>query len=189
MKNEEKEEGATAVAATEQEKDRQTEAYTQEAKSAEEMSAELELARQEAKETYDRMLRLAAEFDNYKKRIEKERSTALKYAEEGLLRELLPSVDNLERAVEQGRTTNDVKVLLEGIELTLQGLLSSLDKVGLKPVSDTGAPFDPNYHEALAMEESEEIPENHILREFQKGYLYKDRLIRAAKVVVSKGKG
>jgi molecular chaperone GrpE len=181
---EEKGEGTTAAAEPEQEKVEQAEEDTAAAKLAE----ELELARQEASETYDKMLRLAAEFENYRKRIDKERSTAIKYAEEHILKELLPTIDNLERAVEQGRTADDVSVLLEGVELTLNGLVASLEKFGLKPVSDAGAPFDPNYHEALAMEPSEEIPENHILREFQKGYLYKDRLIRAAKVVVSKGK-
>jgi molecular chaperone GrpE len=150
---------------------------------------ELAQARQEAKDSYEKMLRLAAEFENYKKRIDKERSVAIKYADENILKELLPVVDNLERAVEQGRSTKDVEVLLEGVELTLKGMLDTVDKLGLKAVSDAGAPFDPNYHEALAMEVSEEVPANHIVREFQKGYLYKDRLIRAAKVVVSKGNG
>jgi molecular chaperone GrpE len=148
---------------------------------------ELELARGEARENYDKLLRLAAEFENYKKRIDKERVIAIKYAEENILKELLPSIDNLERAMEQGRDIDESKVILEGVELTLKGLLSTLEKFGVKPVSDIGAPFDPNCHEALAMEESADVPENHILREFQKGYIYKDRLIRAAKVVVSKG--
>jgi molecular chaperone GrpE len=154
-----------------------------------EVISELELVRKEAGENFDKFLRLAAEFENYKKRIEKERSIALKYAEENILKELLPSVDNLERAVELGRCTEGGDVLLEGVELTLKGLRDTLDKFGLKPISAVGAPFDPNYHEALAMEASEEIPANHILREFQKGYLFKDRLIRAAKVVVSRGNG
>lgn len=149
----------------------------------------LALARQEARDNYEKMLRLAAEFDNYKKRIEKERSITIKYAEENILRELLPVVDNLERAVEEGRSARDAGALLEGVELTLKGLGDTLSKFGLKAVSDVGAPFDPNYHEALTMEPSDEIPANHILREFQKGYLYKDRLIRAAKVVVSRGNG
>jgi molecular chaperone GrpE len=151
--------------------------------------SELELVRKEARENFDKMLRLAAEFENYKKRVEKERSIALKYAEENILKELLPSVDNLERALDQGRSSEDVAVLLEGVELTRKGLLDTLEKFGLKPVSAVGASFDPNFHEALAMEASEEIPANHILREFQKGYLFKDRLIRAAKVVVSRGNG
>jgi molecular chaperone GrpE len=150
---------------------------------------ELAQAQQEARDNYEKMLRLAADLDNYKKRIEKERSIALKYAEENILKELLPVVDNLERAVEQGRSTKDADVLLEGVDLTLKGLQDTMDKFGLRAVSDVRAPFDPNYHEALAMEASEEVPANHILREFQKGYLYKDRLLRAAKVVVSKGNG
>jgi molecular chaperone GrpE len=159
----------------------------EEEKGEEEEVSELEVAKKEALEHYEKMLRLAAEFENYKKRMEKERSVAIKYAEENILKELLPFIDNLERALEQGRSTEDGKVLLEGVELTLKGLLDSLEKFGLKSVSNVGEPFDPNYHEALTMEASEEIPENHILREFQKGYMLKDRLIRAAKVVVSKG--
>lgn len=160
----------------------------EEEQGGEEELSELEVAKKEAQEHYEKMLRLAAEFENYKKRMEKERSVAIKYAEENILKELLPFIDNLERALEQGRSTDDGKVLLEGVELTLKGLLDSLEKFGLKSVSHIGEPFDPNYHEALTMEASAEIPENHILREFQKGYMLKDRLIRAAKVVVSKGK-
>lgn len=183
MTEQDKNAGETpAVAEAEQEAVKSPEGEQGEA----EVISELELARKEARENFDKMLRLAAEFENYKKRVEKERSIAFKYAEENILKELLPSVDNLERAVEQGQCAEDVGVLLEGVELTLKGLRDTLDKFGLKPVSAVGAPFDPNYHEALAMEASEEIPANHILREFQKGYLFKDRLIRAAKVVVSK---
>jgi molecular chaperone GrpE len=151
--------------------------------------SELELVKAEARENFDKLLRLAAEFENYKKRAEKERSTALKYAEESMIKELLPALDNLERAVEQGRSAENPGLLLEGVELTLKGLTDTLAKFGLKPVQAVDAPFDPNYHEALAMEVSEETPANHIIREFQKGYLYKDRLIRAAKVLVSKGNG
>ena len=133
------------------------------------------------------MLRVAAECENLRKRMQKEKETSLKYAEENILRELLPSIDNLERAIEQGKDANDVEVLLEGVEMTRKGLLATLEKFGLKPIESLGEPFDPNYHEAMAMEASSEIPEQHVKQVYEKGYLFKERLIRAAKVVVSKG--
>lgn len=153
----------------------------------ENLTVDLEKAREEAKDLQDRLLRLAAEFDNFKKRMQRERETALKYAEENLLRELLPTLDNLERAIEQGRTSAEGSGLLEGVEMTLTGLGNTLEKYGLKAVDGVGQPFDPNFHEALAMEASETVPPNTVLQEYQKGYLFKDRLLRAAKVVVSRG--
>jgi len=151
------------------------------------LAADLDKAREEAKELQDRLLRLAAEFDNFKKRMQRERETAMKYAEEALLRELLPTLDNLERAMEQGRATADAAGLLEGVEMTMAGLRNTLMKFGLQPLDGAGQPFDPNFHEALVMEASDTVPANTILQEFQKGYMFKDRLLRAAKVVVSKG--
>ena len=151
------------------------------------LEKELEEARKEASENRDKMLRMAADCENLRKRMQREKETSLKYAEENILRELLPSIDNLERAVEQGKDSNDAAVLLEGVEMTMKGLLASLEKVGLKPIESLGEPFDPNYHEAMVMEVSKDVPEQHIKQVFEKGYLFKERLIRAAKVVVSKG--
>ncbi len=147
---------------------------------------ELEQARVSLADTTDKLLRLAAEFENYKKRMERERSLAMKYAEEQILKELLPSIDNLERAIEQGRKTNNASDLIAGVELTYKGLMSALEKFELQPMNSIGNPFDPNVHEALAMEASDEVDPNSVLREFEKGYMYKDRLIRPAKVVVAK---
>jgi len=135
----------------------------------------------------DNLLRLAAEFENYKKRMARDRENYLKYSEEGILKDLLPTIDNLERALEQGSNTDDAASLIEGVDLTLKGLLATLDKYELKPLDSVGQPFDPNFHEALVMEASDEIPAQSIVREFEKGYQFKDRLLRAAKVVVSKG--
>lgn len=147
---------------------------------------ELEQARVEAAEAKDKLLRLAAEFDNYRKRMERDRAIALKYAEEQVLKELLPCIDNLERAIEQGRKTERAGDLLAGVELTYKGLMAAVSKFELVPLGSVGTPFDPNIHEALAMEESGEVSPNSVLREFEKGYMYKDRLIRPAKVVVAK---
>lgn len=149
---------------------------------------ELEKIRGELQETRDKLLRMAADFENQKKRLQRDKDVSLKYAEENLLKEILPSIDNLERAVSQDQNGEDfVSQLLEGVELTLKGLLSSLEKYEVKPVASAGEPFDPNFHEALAMEASKDVPEQVVLQEFEKGYLYKDKLLRPAKVIVSKG--
>lgn len=157
------------------------------------MDKELAEAKDEAAELKDRMLRLAADYENYKKRNERERATAMKYAGEKILREFLPVVDNLERAVEQG-SVNDAEAdsklagLMEGVQLTLDSLRNTLEKFEVQPIESEGQPFDPNKQEALTMEPSDSVPANHVLREFEKGYFYKDRLLRAAKVIVSSGK-
>lgn len=152
-----------------------------------EMAAELEKAREEVKDLEDKVLRMAAELDNFKKRMQRERENSLKYAEENLLRELLSSLDNLERAIELGRGSADGSALLEGVEMTRKGLLATLEKFGLKPIDGVGQPFDPNFHEALAMEQSDTVDKNLIMQEYLKGYMFKDRLLRAAKVLVSRG--
>lgn len=153
----------------------------------EDLASSLAAAQERIRELEDRILRMAAEQENFKKRMQRERETSLKYAEENILRELLPSIDNLERALEHGDNT-DASALRAGVEMTCKGLLNTLEKFDVKPLDGVGQPFDPNFHDALAMEHSDEVPENMILQEFQKGYMFKDRLIRAAKVVVSKGK-
>lgn len=134
----------------------------------------------------DKLLRLAADFENYKKRMIRDRETLFKYAEEGLLKELLPSIDNLERALAHQSAGGEENALREGIDLTLKALLAATAKFGLTAILSVGQPFDPNLHEALAMEESTDFPPQTVLREFEKGYHYKDRLLRAAKVVVTK---
>jgi molecular chaperone GrpE len=141
----------------------------------------------------DKILRAAAEFDNYKKRMERDRNAAMKYAGEHILREILPVVDNLERALDQGvvpgvDTETKLTALLEGVQLTLKSLLAVLEKFEVKAIESVGQPFDPNLQEALVMEPSDVVPASHVLAEFEKGYYYKDRLLRVAKVIVSSGK-
>ena len=153
------------------------------------MAAALEEARMRLQESEDKLLRLAADFDNTKKRLEREREISLKYAEENILKELLPGIDNIERAMDQGKEANNLESLLHGVELTRDGLLATLEKYGVKAIDSIGQPFDPNIHEALAMEATDEMEPNMVLREFQKGYLYKDRLLRPSRVVVSKPHG
>jgi len=156
------------------------------------MEEQLLEAMNESAELKDQILRVAAEFENYKKRMERERSSMLKYAGENIFRELLPVVDNLERATEQGivegaACQQNLEGLLEGVQLTLKSLTSTLEKFEVKPIVSLGEPFDPNVQEALTMDESDIVPANHVLSEYEKGYMYKDRLLRAARVVVSSG--
>jgi len=149
-------------------------------------------AQAEIEDWQDRALRAAADFENFKKRMERERASMLKYHGESIFRELLPVVDNLERAVEQGvvdgvDAEQNLKALLEGVELTLKSLRTTLEKFEVKPIETIGEPFDPTIQEALSMEASNSVPANHVVGEYEKGYHYKDRLLRAARVIVSSG--
>jgi molecular chaperone GrpE len=158
----------------------------------EDLEKKLAEAQEEIADLHDRMLRAAAENENFKKRMERERSVSLKYAGEQIFREMLPVVDNLERAIELGESGRDntgknLESFLEGVKLTLKNLVSTLEKFEVKPIESLGGPFDPKHQEAMTMEPSDTVPANHVLTEFEKGYFYKDRLLRPAKVVVSAG--
>ena len=155
--------------------------------------AALAAAKEQIADLQDRMLRAAAENENFKKRVERERLASLKYAGEAIFREVLPTVDNLERALGQGvvegaDAEKNLNALLEGVQLTLKSLVATLEKFEVKTVNSVGEPFDPKHQEALTMDSHDTVPENHVITEFEKGYYYKDRLLRAAKVVVSSGK-
>jgi len=159
----------------------------------EEAGVDLETLRQELDETRDRLLRVAADAENFKKRMEREKEKILKYAGENILRELLTTADNLERALEQGRAEGGdpekkLAAMLEGLELTYKGLMSLLEKFEVTPLDSAGQPFNPDEMDALTMEESDEVPANHVIREFARGYRFKDRVLRHAQVVVSSGK-
>ena len=151
--------------------------------------SQLEAARQEAKENYDRLLRASAEFDNYKKRTAREMQDVIKYANEKIFKELLTVVDNLERAIEAaGVDRTDDDPLVKGIHLTLSEVFKILERHKVKPVKALGEPFDPAYHQAMMQEEVADQVPNTVVREMQKGYLIHDRLLRPAMVVVSKVK-
>jgi molecular chaperone GrpE len=158
----------------------------------EEQAITVESLQAELAENRDRMLRIAAESENFKKRMERERSNLVKYAGENILRELLGTVDNLDRALEQATAEGDdvesrLTALIEGIELTRKGLVSNLERFEVVAVDSVGREFNPNEQEAMTMEPSDTVPANHVSQEFMKGYRFKDRLLRAAKVVVSSG--
>jgi molecular chaperone GrpE len=153
---------------------------------------ELAAALEEVAVLRDKLLRMAAENENFKKRVERERLATLKYAGEHIFREILPVVDNLERALSLGvidgaDAEKNLSALLEGVQLTLKSLMSTLEKFEVRTISSVGKPFDPKDHEAMSMDVSSEVPASHVLTEFEKGYYYKDRLLRAAKVIVSSG--
>lgn len=147
----------------------------------------LKTREQEAKEAYDRFLRVSAEFENYKKRASREMSDFRKYANEALIKELLTVVDNLERAVtsaETGDASQDI--VLEGVRLTLKDILRIFEKFGVKPIEALDQTFDPTYHQAVMQKASEGCSEQSVLEELQRGYMIHDRLLRPAMVVVSK---
>lgn len=154
-----------------------------------EIQAELETAKQEAKETYDRFLRVSAEFENYKKRSAREMDDLRKYANQSLIVEMLAVVDNLERALNSsnGNSSND-KCMADGVNLTLREILKVFEKFNVKPIESIGQPFDPNFHQAMMQEETDDYPENTVITELQKGYMIHDRLLRPSMVVVAASK-
>jgi molecular chaperone GrpE len=154
----------------------------------EDVEDSLKAAEVRAEENHDRLLRVTAEFENYKKRAERDINDFRKFANESLIKEILPIVDNLERALEspEGDSEAASGSMREGVEMTLKGLLSCLKKYGVVPIESLEKPFDPNFHQAVMQEESEARPDNTVSQELQKGYMMQDRLLRPAMVVVSK---
>lgn len=139
-----------------------------------------------ANEYWERILRLQAEFDNAKKRMEKEKFEFTKYANEDIILELLGILDDLERSLDAAQTKHeDPMAFLKGIEMILAHLYEMLKKKGIKPIEAKGKKFDPHLHEALMQEESDKFDEHTITEEFQKGYTLEDRVIRTSKVKVA----
>ncbi len=133
----------------------------------------------------DQILRLHAEFENYRKRTERETANFKRYANEGLIKAVLPHLDNLERALEHCRVDNPDDPLLTGVELTIKGVMDALASFGVTRIEALGKPFDPNLHEAVMKQPDEKLEENTVLAETQAGYLLHDRLLRPAMVIVS----
>jgi molecular chaperone GrpE len=140
----------------------------------------------ECSETYERLLRTTAEFDNFKKRAARELDEFRKYANQSLLREMLSAVDHIELAIESAKAASEPDTgLLDGLNLTLKELLRIFEKFNVTPIAALGEPFNPEFHEAIMRQESAEVPENSVLREMQKGYMIGARLLRPAMVVVA----
>jgi molecular chaperone GrpE len=154
-----------------------------------EMEEKVESLKNEAAESHDRLLRLAAEFENYKKRSAREMNDFRKFANESFVKAMLPVVDNLDRAIES--SSNDKHAnssVVEGVNMTLREILKVFEQYGIKPFESLGKTFDPSLHQAVMQEDDEAYPENTVSKELQKGYMIHDRLLRPAMVVVSKKK-
>ena len=146
-----------------------------------------ELARKEKESTdnYDKYLRAVADLDNYKKRAIREKVDIIKYGNEDVIKDILPFVDSLDRALDHA-DSSDVQAFKEGIKLIQEQLLSCLRKHGVEKIDSVGLDFDPNFHEAMMQVESEEHEENKVVNEVQKGYLLNGRLLRPSKVCICK---
>jgi len=152
-----------------------------------ELLKKLRETEEEAQRNYDLYMRAYAEMENIKKRGIKEREELRKYANESLIKEVLPVIDSLQKAISHAHNDENPSGLAEGLKLTLDSLMKTLEKAGLQEVEAEGKPFDPNFHEAIYQQTDDKVPPGHVVTEFQRGYLLNGRLIRPAMVVVSQG--
>jgi molecular chaperone GrpE len=150
--------------------------------SLESVTAERDRLAAENSELQDRFLRAQAEFQNFRKRVDKDRLELSEYASMEACRTLLPIIDDFERALQ---TENADKTYVQGLELIRQRLFEALKKLGLEPIVAQGEPFDPHIHHAVEMVETEDVPDHTVLGEFQRGYNFKGRLLRPAMVKVA----
>jgi molecular chaperone GrpE len=139
-----------------------------------------------AEENWDRFVRLTADFDNYKKRAARERQEGIAFANENLLAKLLPVLDAFEMALAAASNDPSGKSLQTGIVMISNQLKSALAEAGLEEIEAGGKPFDPNLHEAVSQQESADAPEGQVLRQIRRGYKFRNRLMRAAGVIVAK---
>jgi molecular chaperone GrpE len=141
-----------------------------------------------ADENWDRLLRLAADFDNFKKRAAREKQEAVKYANDALMEKLMPVLDHFDMAVAavQNGPPDTAQSLQAGIGLIYQQFKTTLAEAGLEPVDATGQKFDPNWHEAVSQQETTEAPEGQVIQQLRRGYKLHDRLLRPASVIVAK---
>jgi molecular chaperone GrpE len=161
------------------------EEHDSEGSGSSELAQALAAKEEEVKNLNDRYIRLAAEFENYKRLSQRDQRDQAKFANETLLKEVLPIVDNLQRAIDFSQSTAGCEPLIQGVQLTLKQFLEALSRFGVKQVASIGEPFDPSRHQAVAKIESKDQPHNTIVQEHQPGYLLHDRLLRAAMVTVA----
>jgi molecular chaperone GrpE len=170
---------------------REAEAAGERPPGREELAARIRELEAEKAQLEDRLVRLQADFENHRKRTLREKQEALSYGHENVVKDVLGVVDNLDRAIEHARASSgaDFEGMLQGVELVQRELLGVLAKHGVSPIEAEGEGFDPNIHEALAQTEDETVPAGRVARMLQKGYRLRDRLLRPARVMVSKGPG
>lgn len=152
---------------------------------------ELQTKAAKAEENWEKYVRVVADMDNYKKRAARERSEAIKYANEALIEKLLPIVDNFEAALAatnspQGGAAQNIDSLKQGINMIYTQLKSFLSDSGVEEIDAANKPFDPNFHEAVSQQPTADAPEGQVVQQMRKGYRYRDRLLRPAMVVVAK---
>ncbi|WP_298472899.1 nucleotide exchange factor GrpE [uncultured Psychrobacillus sp.] len=157
---------------------------SEEATEAEEVD-ELTLLKQQLEEEQDRTVRLRADFENYKRRVQKDKEADYKYRAQSLLSDLLPVLDNLERALAVEATSEEAISLTKGVDMVYRSLVAAVEKEGLESVESEGKPFDPNLHHAVMQEKDESQDSGIVLQELQKGYKLKDRILRPAMVKVN----
>ena len=165
----------------------QEENETEESQEAdsEENQSELNQLKDENADLNDRLLRLQADFDNYKRRMKKEKETDLKYKSQELATEIIPAVDNFERALQTGADQENVASFIEGVEMVYQQLQQALEKVGVTEIEAEGKEFDPTVHQAVMQVQEDGFESNQVIEVLQKGYQLKDRVIRPAMVKVN----
>jgi molecular chaperone GrpE len=146
---------------------------------------ELQQLRLQSEENYQRFLRTQADYDNFRRRTRLEKEEFAKYASTKVIEQLLPVVDNLERALAAGKEGRDYEALLKGVDMIFRQLDQMLESEGLKALDTIGQPFNPEFHQAIMQVESEEYEEGIVVEEIQKGYLLKDKILRPAMVKVS----
>ena len=147
---------------------------------------EIKQLKEKNEDLNDKFTRLIAEFDNYKKRTDKEYLSLIQNANEKLISEILPIIDDIERSLDHIDEKSDCKTVLEGFQLIYKNLTSMLEKQGIKPMESVGEEFDPDKHDALMQVENKDVESNHIVDEHLRGYVYNDKVIRHAQVIVSK---
>ncbi len=168
------------------------EAVAQAGDAAEEETAEadpeqqLAAARTEAMKNWDLYLRERADLENFRKRSQREKEDAIRFANDRLLKEMVPVLDNLERALEHAGENTGGEGLLEGVHMTVSLFRKVLEGAGVKPIEAVGEVFDPSLHQAMGQVETDEFPPNTVSAEFQRGYLLNDRLLRPSLVMVAK---
>jgi len=152
----------------------------------EDLMVKLQDAEKKAAENYDKYVRAVAELDNYRKRAVREKADAIQYGNETLLRDILPLIDGMDRALEHACNSEDFEAFKKGLELLQGQLLGCLQKHGVEVIDTAGKDFDPHVHEAMMQVESAEHGDSQVVGEFERGYLLNGRLLRPAKVSVCK---
>ncbi|WCF09973.1 nucleotide exchange factor GrpE [Paenibacillus thiaminolyticus] len=162
-----------------------SEAEGKTAEEAQAETAELKMARAQAEELQQRLLRAQADFDNFRRRTVKEKEELAQYASSKLVTELLPVLDNFERALAAAQTGSEEQSFVKGVDMIFRQLTQVLEQEGVKAMNAVGEPFNPEFHQAIMQVESEEHEEGIVVEEVQKGYMLKDRVLRPAMVKVS----